>query len=56
MVIIMTYVYAYKRVNETMWHIAETTANMNECDFLRWLFDPANGNSKFDKIRILESY
>jgi len=52
----MTYVYAYKRVNETMWHIAETTANMNECDFLRWMFDPANGYSKFDKIRILESY
>jgi hypothetical protein len=52
--VIMTYIYAYKRVGETEWHIAETTTNMNECEFLRWLFDPANGHSKFDKIRILE--
>ena len=49
----MTYVYAYKRVNETTWLLAQTTINMNERDFLRWLFDTTLG-AKIDKIRILE--
>ena len=48
-----TYIYAYKRVNETTWHLAETTINMNERDFLRWMFDTTLG-TKIDKVRILE--
>lgn len=54
-VIIMTYVYAYKRVNETEWHIAETNINcMNERDFLLYIFDPCSGFGVLDKVRILE--
>ena len=51
---IMTYIYAYKRVGATAWHIGETTTHLGECDFLRCLFYRGDGESKIDKVRILE--
>lgn len=67
----MTYIYAYKRVEETNkqtadtvwynantnWNIAETVCNMNESDFLHYVFDPVYGlfpSVRIDKVRILE--
>lgn len=64
----MIYIYAYKRLEETnnetadtilysyntTWNIAETISNMNESDFLQFIFNTSNVFGKVDKVRILE--
>lgn len=51
----MTYVYAYRRVNEKKWYITETEVeDMTEREFLWYLFDPYSGFGIIDKVRILE--